>query len=103
MAFPESRDVINLVIAVVGSTGFFGGIYALLKLRPEAGQITVTAAQGAIIVQTGVIDNLRKELTRILEENARVIEENRVLKERLEMLENKLRALTERTRVIEEK
>jgi hypothetical protein len=57
-------DSLPYIVSVVLGGGFLGGIYALLKLRPEAGQITVTAAQGAVIVQTGVIDTLKSELIR---------------------------------------
>lgn len=51
------------VIGILAA-GLFGGggIYALIKVRPEAGQIVVSAAQGAVVVQTTVIDNLTKRL-----------------------------------------
>lgn len=58
-------NIILTVIGFLGSGGILGGIYALLKLRPEAGQITVTAAQGAVVVQTGVITNLQDEIARL--------------------------------------
>ena len=57
--------IVDAALVVVGTGGITGALYALLKWRPEAGQITVTAAQGAIVVQTGVIENLRKELSRV--------------------------------------
>jgi threonine dehydratase len=53
------------IVAALGGGGFLGGLVLLLKLRPEAGQITVTAAQGAVIVQTGVIEALRRENDRL--------------------------------------
>jgi len=59
------QDIISLLIQFILSGGFLGGVYALLKLRPEAGQIVVTSAQSAVIVQSGVIENLREELERI--------------------------------------
>ncbi len=46
---------------------------AFYKVKPEAGQIVVTAAQGALIVQTGVIENLQKELKRIQDIHAEEI------------------------------
>lgn len=61
----DLTQVITIVAVLVGSSGVFGGIYALLRLRPEAGQITVTASQGALIVQTGVIETLRQENERL--------------------------------------
>lgn len=82
------HEVIQIIIYILGSSGFLGGIYMLLKLRPEAGQITVTAAQGAIIVQTGVIDTLRAEIKRMEE---RFDEQEQRLKD-LQEENNQLRA-----------
>ena len=62
----------NVIVGLLGGGGLLGGLYALLKLRPEAGQITVTAAQGAVIVQTGVIENLKKEIGRLADHLAEV-------------------------------
>lgn len=58
-------DWIPGIIAGIGSGGIVASVVALLKVRPEAGQIVVTAAQGALIVQSGVIEELRKELDRV--------------------------------------
>jgi hypothetical protein len=76
-----------------------GGIFALLKIRPEAGQISVSAAQGAVIVQTGVIDTLRSELGRTTNELAKVegrlaqLEEDHMrCQERLRELERRYQA-----------
>lgn len=72
-------DLAPLIIAVIGGGGLVGAVAAFLKIRPEAGQIAVNASQGALIVQTGVIDTLR--------------EENHQLRERLEDLESKVAML----------
>jgi hypothetical protein len=80
-------EIIPILVHAILSGGFLGGIYLLLKLRPEAGQITVTAAQGAIIVQTGVIDTLREELIRLREETEALREENIELRKRIKELE----------------
>lgn len=92
----DTQSVVNIIIAVVGSGGFLGGIYALLKLRPEAGQITVTAAQGAILVQTGVIDTLREELIRVRAELHAVEKENEALRAANKELRDKLLELEQR-------
>jgi predicted nuclease with TOPRIM domain len=105
--------IVGLLAVILGG-GFLSGIYMLLKLRPEAGQITVTAAQGAVIVQTGVIDTLKAELERsqsrilaleteqtrmhllearidVLEaERDQLREENMTLRSRVESLEEEL-------------
>lgn len=69
-------DIATVVAVVLGGGGIGGAIVALLKVRPEAGQIAVTASQGALIVQSGVIDTLQ--------------EENTQLRARLEDLESKV-------------
>lgn len=65
MSAVVDTGLLTVIIAVLGGGGFLGGIVLLLKLRPEAGQITVSAAQGAVIVQTGVIDSLATENERL--------------------------------------
>lgn len=55
--------VAGIIIALLGG----GGLVAILKVRPEAAQISVSAAQGAVIVQTGVIEALREENRRLAE------------------------------------
>lgn len=59
-----SSWIVPLALGLIGGGGIAGAIVALLKVRPEAGQIVVTAAQGAVVVQSGVIDDLNEELGR---------------------------------------
>ena len=61
MIAAELADFTPIIIAILGGGGIVGAVVAFLKVRPEAGQIAVTASEGALVVQTGVIDNLRKE------------------------------------------
>ena len=53
-----------LVALIVGAGGT-GGVAAFLKIRPERGRIVIDAAQGAVIVQSGVLADLRAELDRV--------------------------------------
>lgn len=50
--------VIGVIVAVFGG----GGLAALLKSRPEGSKIIVDAAAGAVVVQSGVIDDLNGQL-----------------------------------------
>jgi len=84
----DSHDITSLVITVIGSGGLLGGIYALLKFRPEAGQLTVIAAQGALVVQTGVIETLRAEIARLRQELDELSKENDTLRARVRVLED---------------
>lgn len=78
-----AHDIIIIVASIVGSSGVVAAIVALVKLRPEAGQILVTTAQSVVIVQTSVIDNLQKELARVSHEMEELREECRVREESL--------------------
>lgn len=61
----NAATLVPIVVSILGSGGLMGGIYTLLKLRPESGQIVVSAAQGALIVQTSVLNELHKENERL--------------------------------------
>lgn len=61
----DGLNVTAILVALIGSGGIIGSVIAFFKLRPEVGQIVVTAAQGALIVQTGVLESLRDELARV--------------------------------------
>ena len=85
-------DFTPLIVAVVGTGGVVTAIVAFIKVRPEAGQIAVTASEGALVVQSGVIKDLR--------------DENAHLRTRLEDIESKvalLGSLRERVDALEEK
>lgn len=56
------------LVALILGVGGGGGIVALFKVKPERGRIVIDAAQGAVVVQSGVMDELRKELDRLKEE-----------------------------------
>jgi predicted RNase H-like nuclease (RuvC/YqgF family) len=71
------------IISSVFGGSIVAGIVALYKVKPEAGQIVVTAAQGALIVQTGVIDNLKKEVQRLNDEIENLKKENEDLRDKL--------------------
>jgi predicted RNase H-like nuclease (RuvC/YqgF family) len=105
----DTGSIINIVVAVLGAGGIAGGVTALYKLRSEKDRIVVDASKGALIVQTGVIENLNKELLRVRAEAEQLRNElekerelNRELRDRLEELENKVEQLTGRTASIEE-
>lgn len=50
--------LIAFIVAIFGG----GGLTALIKSRSEGSKIVVEAAQGAVVVQSGVIESLRIEL-----------------------------------------
>jgi cell division protein FtsB len=80
-------ELVPIVVAILGAGGIAGSVVALLKLRPESGAIVVSAAQGALVVQTSVLNELHKE--------------NERLRDRVSTLERELAAL--RTEVREDR
>lgn len=52
------------IAAIITALFGAGGVYALLKIRPEAGSIVVKSAQDAVVVQASVIDALENEINR---------------------------------------
>lgn len=46
-------------------SGVVAAVVALFKLRPDTNRVVVSAAEGAVVVQTSVITNLQKEIERL--------------------------------------
>ncbi len=91
-AFVWSDLIPSLMSFVVGG-GLVAAYSAWYKVKPEAGQIVVTAAEGALIVQTGVIDNQNKEIKRLSEAVAARDQKIDHLEEQVRLLELELHAL----------
>lgn len=70
--------------------GIVGGFVALLKWRPEAGQMVVSTAKDAVGVLGDVLDNLEKENQRL---TARVAELEQSLNARIRAIEEDRNAL----------
>lgn len=85
----NTATIIVGIIGIVFGGGVASAVVALIKVRPEAGQILVTTAQGAVIVQTGVIESLRQEIARLGEEMSELREQNDRLRARVRDLEGK--------------
>ncbi len=62
------HDVVTLIAAILGSGGFFGGMYLLLKLKPETGSIVVKSAEDVVVMQGSIITELRKQIADLKEE-----------------------------------
>lgn len=58
-----SEVIVPIAVVLLGG-GLLIGLASYIKARPEANQIIVTSAQGAVIVQSGVLDDLHEELAR---------------------------------------
>lgn len=97
----------GILIALFGG----GGVAALIKVRQGGPNVIVSAAQGAVIVQAGVIDDLQdqlsdardqiKELRTHIAELSELRAENRRLRKRQGVLEGENAALERRVRELE--
>ena len=97
----------GILIALFGG----GGVAALIKVRQGGPNVIVSAAQGAVIVQAGVIDDLQeqlgdareqlKELRTHISELSELRAENRRLRARVSGLEAENTVLERRIRELE--
>lgn len=73
---PNVPGWIYLVVSVIGGLGGMALLFSSLrKSGPEATKVVIDAAGGAVIVQAGVIESLRDELTRQAERFSNAIAE----------------------------
>lgn len=97
-----AADTITIVIALIGGGGLVGGIVALLRLKPDVARVTVSAAEGAVIVQSGVIKSLQDEIARLClaeeECERRCTEMEEKQKIEIEKLQIALKAIEDRQR-----
>lgn len=72
-----------LIIALIGGGGLIGAVVALMKVRPENNAAVVTAAQGAVLIQTGLMEQLRSALEETRQELAAERAARRELEEKM--------------------
>lgn len=89
-------SLLEIGLAVFGSGGFAAAIIAFYKVRPERDVLVVKAAEGVVVIQTGLIDKLQKEIARVALDAANKEEECRQEIARLRVdSEGKIKALEE--------
>jgi hypothetical protein len=98
----STGEIVAIVSSIIGSGGLVTAAVAFYKLRSETNKITVDAAEGAVIVQSGVITSLNSEIRRLKEELEEERKENVELRVRLSAVEAELLILTKRTKLIED-
>jgi predicted nuclease with TOPRIM domain len=80
--------IIGLIVAVLGG----GGVAALIRAKPEGSKILIDAAAGVVVVQTGVITDLREQLE---ESRSRSDSQEKQLKEAQGQIDELRRHVTE--------
>lgn len=64
-------DLVGPLLSAILGGGVVTGIVSFRKLKPESDQIVVSSAKDVVIIQKGVIDDLRKSSA---EDRVRIIE-----------------------------
>lgn len=95
-AVSEAPSWLPTIIAGVLTVLTGGGLVAFFRARPEGSKILVDAAQGAVIVQTGVIESLRAELAAARGE----IAELRGNMHELNLMRNRIRELEQDNEIL---
>jgi predicted RNase H-like nuclease (RuvC/YqgF family) len=106
----DTGDIIIAVVSVILGGGLFTAYATFKKASPEISRINIEIAGEAVIVQKGVIEDLRTDILR-LKENIREVEaeskflekENEECKKTLTRLEKLLREHNIRIEYIEHK
>lgn len=86
LAVIDYTPVLTGIISFIFGGGLVSAAVAMYKVKPEAGQIVVSAAQGALLVQTGVIENLKREIERLNNEILTLKAENGDLRKRIDQI-----------------
>lgn len=84
LVFIDSLPLMPIWIALIGLVGAAlgaGGVSAFFKLGPERGQITVTAAQGAVVIHQNVLKDLNDRYDQLSDELAQMKMENMTLEQ----------------------
>jgi threonine dehydratase len=100
MTAKEVPELATIIISAIGGGGIITAIVAAFKVKPDIARVTVSAAEGAVIVQSGVISSLRDELNRLKADHAECEKRHDEMEERLtrevEQLRAALKAVGER-------
>lgn len=93
LAASSLSELAPYIVALTAAGGLAGGITALLRVRPESGKLVVEAAEGAVVVQSGVITSLREELEKLREDLDDELDRRLTCENRLDLIEPELEHL----------
>lgn len=102
---PDAGSWIPVLVGLLTAVAGGGGITALILSGRTGSKILVDAAQGAVVVQTGVIDDLREQLADARKEIAELrghMAEVSALRRKLAVAEQDNAVLKDRQRQLEQ-
>lgn len=77
----SGENILYAVVSALASGGLFAAYNARKKLPSEIGKITIDIAEGAVLVQKTVIEDLRTDILR-LKDKVRDVENENVIQRR---------------------
>lgn len=80
-----NETALTVVSLILGGGGAISSVVAFFRLKSDKARTTVSAAEGAVFVQSNVINNLEKD-------NARLREENEELRDLLAVIDERKNA-----------
>ena len=91
---PQMWDRLMTILGVlVGGGGAAGAVYSLMKLRPEASEKSVLAAEKVIELQTKAVERVEAENKALREELKQYEEVNKNLRLEMESMRARIREL----------
>lgn len=89
-------DALTVGAIAFGGGGIVGGVITLLRFPSDKSKVVVETAQGAVVVQKGVIDSLTMEIARLNTECADKDEQLDAKDRVIHSLENIIAAIDDR-------
>lgn len=94
---------VPIVAVIIGAGGIGSAIIALRKSGPEVAQITVSAAQGVVVMQSQLIEDQAKRLDVLERERDKCMEAIESARATAELAEAKVETLTKENAELQER
>ena len=81
----ELKDISTIVAALITSGAFYTGLKFFIRRREDSGAIVVKTAEGVVVMQSGIIKDLRDEIKNLRKENDDLRLRVRALEQKLDI------------------
>jgi septal ring factor EnvC (AmiA/AmiB activator) len=65
---PMDKTVVIALISALGGGGLVGAVATFMKVKPESGQILVSAAKDVVVIQQGAMTNMQTRIASLEQE-----------------------------------
>jgi len=87
---------LDILVMLLGGGGIIGAFVTVLKAKPEVSRLVIGAAEGAVLVQGKVIEDLRNDMLRIALDNERCRRRENEMDIQINLLEKRIDDLERR-------